>query len=160
VFRLSAIEGSAMSLAQWTEPKPCALSQPRFVKIRVRDERGVPTGETYTKRISRPSCASGDAAVWSCTVNGTTYHLCSSCSRADLVAVVDPAPYVPPTATEPACPDRWMEDETTMAVRVCAETRKLRRALTRAGWTAKPRTRTIRRAGFLTATVSLWVRPV
>lgn len=147
-----------MSLAQWTEPKPCALSQPRFVKIRVRDERGVPTGETYTKRVGRPTCATGDDAVWSCTVNGQVFHLCSSCSRSDLLAVIDPEPPIA-VATVPACPDRFMDGD-VMCVRVCPETLKLRRALARAGWTAKPRNRTIRRAGYLTATVSLWVRPV
>lgn len=148
-----------MSLAQWTEPKPCALSQPRFVKIRVRDERGVPTGETYTKRVGRPTCASGDAAVSSHSIGGTVYHLCSSCSRDDLLAVIQPEPQVTPVAQEWAAPARAMDGDDVMMVRTTPDTAKLCRALARAGWTVKPRTRTIKRAGYRTATVSLWVRP-
>lgn len=147
-----------MSLAQWTEPKPCALSRPRFVKIRVRDERGVPTGETYTKRVGRPSCASGDPAVSSVTVNGTVYHLCSSCSRDELVAALGQE-QSPPVTQEWAAPAYEMDSPDVMAVRTTPDTRKLRRALQRAGWTAKPRTRTVKRAGYLTCAVSLWVRP-
>lgn len=147
-----------MSLAQWSEPKPCALSRPRFVRIKLRDANGVPTGETYVKRIGRPSCASGEPAVSSHTVNGVVYHLCGSCSRDDLVAAVDTQPVVP-VATEFAAPAYAMEGDRVMAVRTTADTRKLRRALLRSGWTPKRRTRTVKRDGFLTCKVSLWVRP-
>lgn len=147
-----------MSLAQWAEPKPCALSRPRFIRIRVRDERGVPTGETYVKRVGRPTCASGEHAVSSFTVNGVVHHLCGSCTREDLLDALgeNEAPVV---AQEYAAPEYAAEGTDTMLVRAGRETRKLRAALVRAGWTCKPRTRTVKRAGFLTATVQVWVRP-
>lgn len=148
-----------MSLAQWTEPKPCALSRPRFVKIRIRDERGVPTGETYTKRVGRVECASGLDAVSSHTVNGTVHHLCSECSRDDLLAYLGETDEPCLLPQEYAAPAKAMEGENTMLVRTTPDTRKLRRALGRAGWTVKARTRTVKRTGFLTCELSVWVRP-
>jgi hypothetical protein len=147
-----------MSLVKWEEPKPCALSRPRFVKIRVRDGRGVPTGETYTKRVGRPLCVSGAAAVKSLYVNGATHHLCAECGRGDLYEHLGLQPDLEPVRQEWAAPAHEREGELVL-VRTTPDTRKLRAALARAGWVAKARTRTVKRAGFLTATVSVWVRP-
>lgn len=146
-----------MSLAQWTEPKPCALSRPRFVKIRLRDERGVPTGETYTKRISRPTCASGEEAKHTACVDGKVYHLCVGCSRADLLDSLGVSEDRP-VAQEWAAPP-MAQDGDLILVRCTPDTRKLRRALAARGFVAKPRTRTVRRRGCLTCDVSVWVRP-
>jgi hypothetical protein len=145
-----------MSLAQWTEPKPCALSQPRFVKIRVRDERGVPTGETYTKRVSKPTCESGEAAVTSVTVNGQVHHLCPECTKADLLDVLGETPVVA-TVADYAAP-AYVREGDKIVVRQTPDTLKLRQALAAGGFRAQTRNRTVKRAGCATVQVSVWTR--
>ena len=129
------------------------------MKIRLRDDRGVPTGETYTKRIGRADCASGLAAVSSHCVNGVVYHVCSDCSRHDLLAYLGETDDPGLLPQDYAAPAKQMADADTLLVRTTVDTRKLRRALARAGWTVKPRTRTVKRAGYLTCELSVWVRP-
>jgi len=146
-----------VSLVKWEEPKPCALSRPRFIKIRVRDERGVPTGETYTKRVSKPTCESGEPALSSFTVNGVVHHLCGECTKADLLDVLG-EPIVETTRMEWAAP-AYVRDGDRVVVRLTPDTLKLRQALAAAGFVAQPRDRTVKRAGCATVKVAVWRRP-
>lgn len=146
-----------MSLAQWTEPKPCALSVPRFVRIPLYDAAGnkIP-GEFRTKRISKPSCVSGLAAVSSVTINGATVHLCPDCSVADARVELGAEP-VTPARLEPAAP-QVSRDGDLVLVRVGRDTLALQAKLAAAGWRMKPRTRTIRDTGYATCRVQVWER--
>ena len=143
-----------MSLAQWTEPKACFLSRPRFIKIQPRDAQGRPVGDPYTKRIGRATCASGDPAVSSWSINGVTYHLCSSCSKADLVATLPPAPEI---ATRPAVAT-IARDGDLILLRPSHETKAHATVLAREGWTMRPRLRTVKREGFIDSRVQVWER--
>jgi len=144
-----------MSLVKWEEPKPCALSKPRFVKVPVRNAEGIIVQPvTYRmKRRSAPTCASGDPAVSSVSVNGTIYHLCLGCGRQDVIAWLDErvTPTLPPAMTEPMA-----QDGDTILVRIGRDTMALGRALANRGWAMQPRTRTVRATGCEPSRVQVW----
>ena len=146
-----------MSLAQWTEPKPCALSVPRFVRIPLYDAAGnkIP-GEFRTKRISKPSCESGLAAITSVSLDGKAVFLCPDCSVADARVELGVAP-VTPARLDPAAP-QVQRDGDLVLVRVGRDTLALQEKLSAAGWRMKPRTRTVRQTGFATCRVQVWER--
>ena len=145
-----------MSLVQWAEPKPCALSSPRFVKVRVFDGAGhVIPGEYRTKRKAPPTCASGDDAITSVCLNGTTYHLCSSCTMADLREYLgEPEPVVLPR--EYAAPAVEREGDLVLVRVTGTDTDALTAKLAAAGYRMRPRVRHAKRSGFLPCTVVVW----
>lgn len=145
-----------MSLVKWEEPKPCALSKPRFVKVPVRDAEGnVILPVTYRmKRRSNATCASDAPAISSVTVNGTIYHLCVGCGKADVIAWLDePAHVVAP----PAMADVMAREGDAILLRIGWDSVRLARALAHRGYRAKPRIRTVKAAGCEPSRVQVWV---